>query len=240
MTQSGIATIDLTPLVEGLDGQDQVVSNIMAACRDIGFLCIVGTGVAPELIKNMRDAVRRVFAVDEQEKWDQAITRENYRGYIPLSFFTPNDGSGTADKYEGYKLHRETAPDDPIRQDCALYGPNLWPKNVTGVAEAVLAYWAEMDRVTSVLLAALETGLGIPTNALQSNFKAPLTNMTLLHYPAQDGDGFGIHPHKDTDALTILAGDQVAGLMVRCRDEEAWIDVDPPANALVVNIGDMR
>jgi len=239
MTHSGIATIDLTPLVQGLDGQDQVVSEIMSACRDIGFLSIVGTGVAPELIKNMRDAVRRVFAVDEQDKWDQAITRENYRGYIPLSFFTPNDGSGTADKYEGYKLHRETAPDDPILQDCALFGPNRWPEGVIGVEEAVLSYWAEMDRVTSVLLGALETGLDLPESALRANFHAPLTNMTLLHYPPQAPDeaGFGIHAHKDSSALTIIAPDPVGGLEVRSND--GWITPDCPEGGFIVNIGDV-
>ena len=65
--------------------------------------------------------------------------------------------------------------------------------------------------------------------------------MTLLHYPSQAAasDGFGIHPHKDTDALTILAGDEIGGLMVRKRNEAQWIEVAPPDDTLVVNIGDL-
>ncbi len=51
--------------------------------------------------------------------------------------------------------------------------------------------------------------------------------------------GFGIHPHKDTDALTILAPDPVGGLMIRCRDEQEWISAEPPGDALTVNIGDL-
>lgn len=46
-----------------------------------------------------------------------------------------------------------------------------------------------------------------------------MTNMTLLHYPPQapEEEGFGIPPHKDTDALTIIAPDPVGGLEVRPR-----------------------
>ena len=51
-----------------------------------------------------------IFDIEESSaKWDQAITRDNYRGFIPMGFFTPNDGSGHADRYEGYKLHHEVA-----------------------------------------------------------------------------------------------------------------------------------
>jgi len=69
----------------------------------------------------------------------------------------------------------------------------------------------------------------------------PLTNMTLLHYPPQltESKRMGIHPHKDTDGLAILAPDPVGGLMVRHRDGSEWIGVDPPGDALNVNIGDL-
>lgn len=38
--------------------------------------------------------------------------------------------------------------------------------------------------------------------------------------------------------LTILEPDQLGGLFVRTRAGE-WIEPDPPANALIINIGDM-
>jgi isopenicillin N synthase-like dioxygenase len=57
----------------------------------------------------------------------------------------------------------------------------------------------------------------------------------LLHYPPQNSGetGFGIHPHKDTDALTILAEDPVGGLMVKCRDSDEWIDAVPRFDTVV-------
>lgn len=238
MTHGGIATIDIAPLITGQGDRDAVVEQILNSCLGIGFLSVTGTGVSPDLIAAMRGVVQQIFAVDEQAKWDQAITRDNYRGYIPMGFFTPNDGSGTADRYEGYKLHRETAPDDPIRQDCALYGPNRWPEGIAA-RETVLAYWAELDRVTDALLGALEQGLGLADNTLRQHFVAPLTNMTLLHYPPQapDDGGYGIHPHKDSSALTIIAPDPVGGLEVKSGG--GWITPDCPKGGFVVNIGDV-
>ena len=64
--------------------------------------------------------------------------------------------------------------------------------------------------------------------------------MTLLHYPAQPpaSDAMGIHPHKDTNVITLLHPGDVPGLEVRSRDGE-WITPDAPSDALVVNVGEM-
>ncbi|NOD92290.1 isopenicillin N synthase family oxygenase [Ruegeria sp. HKCCD4884] len=236
-----IPTIDISPLTEPkTDAYEATVQRILEACTGIGFLSITGTGVAQETVDQVGQTTREIFAIDESRKWDQAITRENYRGYIPMGFFTPNDGSGNADKYEGYKLHHEVAANAPIRSVCSLYGPNLWPDEVPGAKEIILGYWSQLDRVADLLLGALETGLNLKPNTLRSAFQDPMTNMTLLHYPPQAADeaGYGIHPHKDTDALTIIAPDPVGGLEVQARTG-GWVTPNCPPGGFVVNIGDM-
>ncbi len=237
-----IPVIDIGPLEGGQDdaARRETVARIGRACCEIGFLVITGTGVATDQIETVRDTVRRIFAVDEAVKRDQAITRDNYRGYIPLGFFTPNDGTGAADRYEGYKLHAETGEDDPIRSQCPLYGPNLWPPQVPEARPVLLDYWRALDRIADRLLGALAEDLGLPPETLRQPFVKPLTNMTLLHYPPrQAGEpGFGIHPHKDTDALTIIAPDPVGGLEVQTRSG-GWIAAQCPADGFIVNIGDM-
>lgn len=236
-----IPTIDITPLHDPAHADyDQTVRQVMDACTRIGFLSITGTGIPKETVAGVRSCVQAIFAIDESAKWEQAINRENYRGFIPMGFFTPNDGSGKADKYEGYKLHCETAADAPIRNDCALYGPNIWPREVPDAGTVILGYWAQLDRVADMLLGALEVGLSLPDRQLRDAFREPLTNMTLLHYPPQapDEGGYGIHPHKDTDALTIIAPDPVGGLEVQTRDG-GWITPNCPPGGFIVNIGDM-
>lgn len=236
-----IPTIDLSPLRNATHpNRDQTVQQIMEACTEIGFLSITGTGIPQAIVDEVRDTARAIFAVEEPSKWQQAITRENYRGFIPMGFFTPNDGSGKADKYEGYKLHHEVDADAAIREECGLYGPNIWPVDVPGSRDVILTYWSMLDDVADLLLAALETGLGLPERQLRDAFRDPMTNMTLLHYPPQSPNegGYGIHPHKDTDALTIIAPDPVGGLEVQTRTGD-WITPDCPHGGFVVNIGDM-
>lgn len=236
-----IPTIDVSALShpEGT-AFGATVQQIVDACTGIGFLSITGTGVSPETVHKVRAAVRQIFDIDTNSKWDQAITRDNYRGFIPMGFFTPNDGTGKADKYEGYKLHHEVAKSADIRKACALYGPNIWPKEVPEAREIILDYWAQLDDLTDRLLGALEAGLHLTPGTLRDAFRDPLTNMTLLHYPPQTPDevGYGIHPHKDTDALTIISPDPVGGLEVQTRDGN-WITPDCPSDGFIVNIGDM-
>ena len=217
------------------------VRDIEAACCDIGFMYIAGHGISEATFRSARAVVTDYFSLPGKTKLGDQISRENYRGYIPTGFFSPNSGDEVADNYEGYKLHFEVSADDPVCAVCDLYGPNKWPDRPANFKRALLAYWRECDRVAAVLLAAMAEILGVADDYFVKVFDAPLTNMTLLHYPSVSpaSNGFGIHPHKDTDALTILAPDPVGGLMVRSRDTADWINAAPPGDALVVNIGDL-
>jgi isopenicillin N synthase-like dioxygenase len=239
---SDLPVIDIAPLTDdGKRADETVVRSIGDACHEIGFMVIRGHGIRADTISRLRGFVSQLFARPLEDKLALSITRDNYRGYIPLGFFSPNSASGAADQYEGYKLHAETDAADPICVDCDLYGPNKWPGRPVGLRKAVLDYWQECDRVVNVLLGALAGALGIDPDVFKSAFDQPLTNMTLLHYPPREtaADHFGIHPHKDTDALTILAPDPIGGLYVRRQGRKQWLSADAPDDALIVNIGDM-
>ena len=237
-----IPIIDISGVVrQGGDHTDNTVREVEEACREIGFMVIRGHGIAPEIITRIREAVIGYFARPLEEKLRDCISRDNYRGYIPTGFFSPNTGDGQTDNYEGYKLHFEVPTNDVVCEACDLYGPNKWPGEPSQFEEAVLDYWRACDSVAGVLLNILAAIMDVDKGWFMQRFEKPLTNMTLLHYPPQDANatGFGIHPHKDTDALTILVPDKVGGLMVKKRGRDEWHEVDAPDDALVVNIGDL-
>jgi len=223
-----------------IDISSAATGEIEAACRDIGFMYVTGHGIRAETIAGARRAVVDYFSQPLAAKGGDTITRDNYRGYIPEKFFSPAGDDTAADHYEGFKLHFEVSADHPVCAQCDLYGPNKWPA-LTGFKSSLLDYWSECDRVAKTLFAALADVLGMPPNQFLEMFDLPLTNMTLLHYPPTDAaaNAFGIHPHKDTDALTILSPDPVGGLMVKRRDSAGWIDAAPFEDALIVNIGDL-
>jgi len=217
----------------------QATQSLLQALRSVGFGVLVGHGVRPEVVANMRAAVAAVFAEPRAHYANMQVQKSNYRGYVPLGYFTPNSGVGAADHYEAWKLHHETSADNPIRQACSLYGPNRWPAIAFDVRSAVGAYWAEMDRINANVLRALSEGLGLDSEKVLGMLDMPLTNMTLLNYPGGMPQGsWGIHPHKDFNFLTFLAHDPVGGLEVR-RLDGSWIDAHCPQDALVMNVGDM-
>ena len=233
-----IAKVGAIPVIDLLAGS--AAEQIVEAAEEVGFFSIIGHEVDRTTRATLRSAVVELFSVSDEDKHRQAITRDNYRGFIPLGFFTPNraERDEQADLYEGFKLHWEVDASDPICELSPIYGPNRWPDHPQNLPNAVGAYWAACDRVASRLVGIFEDALGQPAGSMLDRFEFPVTNMTLLHYPPSDGSAMGIHPHKDTNVLTILEPDALGGLFVRTREGE-WIEPKPPPGALVINIGDM-
>lgn len=235
MENNRIATIDL-----GSD-DSRVIDALQQALTTTGFVQVTGHGIPTEQVAAMRALLEDYFAQPLAAKLAQSITPNNYRGYIPLGFFSPNAERRAADHYEGYKLHYDVAASDPVCTACDLYGPNRWPDKPERFEQTVLDYWRACEHLGNHLLGLIAQIMDVDPRWFVSLFDQPLTNMTLLHYPslARGEDGFGIHPHKDTDALTLLFPDPVGGLWLRPRDSDDWIEVNAPDNALVVNIGDL-
>ncbi len=239
--------VSLAPLTNAKGGQSddyrRTLQALEHACVDVGFLLVKDHGICASLITELRNVIQQFFLLPLTTKQDYRITQDNYRGYIPLGFFDSNQGDYLSDRYEGYKLHLETSPLDPICQQCDLYGANVWPDEIRPLKTLLLRYWSECDRLRDLLLNAFATILDLPDDFFTAKFVQSLTNMTLLHYPPiQSGpneDQFGIHPHKDTDVLTILAPDEVGGLWLRPRGHQEWISAQASGECMIVNIGDM-
>jgi hypothetical protein len=238
-----LATVDISPLFSvNATPQSRVECRTALHCalRDTGFAVLRGAGVAPQILATMREAVKAVFDAPRNQYRDWVVKKDNYRGYVPLAYFTPNDGRARADQYEAWKLHWQVEPTDPVCAVSALYGPNRWPPVDFDVRTAVQAYWAEMTRVNDALLEVLCEALGIDPLLVLRMMDRPLTNMTLLNYPpgAPRDDRWGIHPHKDFNFLTLLAHDPVGGLEVRTQDG-AWIEAECAEQEYILNVGDM-
>lgn len=251
MTET-LTRIDVASLF--VEGNDEVTQPAQARCGQAlvdaltttGFAVLCNTNIPPVILQDMRAAVKAVFDAPRSLYAGYTVQKTNYRGYVPLGYFTPNAGSTRADQYEAWKLH----------SDAGNTVPNIWPPLEGDAADqvksAVLDYWTEMDCLNFAVLRALCEGLGMSSAQLQytlDTLHRPLTNMTLLNYPPtahqpsgnEDGDGqssWGIHPHKDFNYLTFLAHDPIGGLEVRTRSGR-WIEAQCNEGEYVMNVGDM-
>ena len=232
------------PIIELAHGSDRsTAAEIRRACETIGFFYVRGHGVPAQAIEDTLTASQAFFALPTAEKEAIAVTRRNYRGYIPMAAFSANSGDRPPDLYEGYKINLDVASDDPeVMAGNWLYGPNVWPANPPQFAAALSAYWDAVTALAERLLVAFARSLDLPQETFLGHFEKPLSNISLLHYPpwpASDADRRqGIHPHRDTCAFTILLPGAVGGLEVKRRDG-TWIDAPPLPDCFIVNIGNM-
>ena len=228
------------PTIDLARGDDEILPTLERALCEMGFVLVKGHDVPAELVRDLRRYLIDYFDRPLADKMAERITPDNYRGYIPLGFFSPNTEGVTPDQYEGYKLHAETPLDDPVRNLCDLYGPNLWPREPAGLRATTEAFWQACEATGTRLLRLIARIMEVDEDQFLAHFDQPLTNMTLLHYPPSNpNDGFGIHPHKDTDALTLLFPGEVGGLWLRPHDQTEWLEVKAPDDTIVVNIGDL-
>ena len=119
--------IDLSPCLDAsasTAARSACAQALLEAFSSTGFAVLRGTGVPAATLGAMRAAVAAVFDAPRALYQAQLVQKTNYRGYVPLAFFTPNAGGTQADRYEAWKLHWEADPADTVCAASALYGPN--------------------------------------------------------------------------------------------------------------------
>ena len=184
---------------------------------------------------------REFFELPETAKRALSRERGHYRGYIATMPFSTDDSSGEAFLYEAFIVGQDVSADDPRTDETAgLYWPNIWPSDFPAFKAKIRGYRDALNGLCEDLLSAIALALGQPAATFKTWFHEPLTNLSLLHYPARTGGGGNdnANPHFDSDVLTILLPGEVGGLQVMHRDGQ-WIEAPPLPGCFVVNIGNM-
>ena len=165
MKKVELPIIDVASLNSEGDRKRTVSDELVKAFEEIGFAVLVGHGVEKKRLLGIRELLVRVFNVPDYVKEELSISRDNYRGYIPLGFFSPNEQKkfsiAKPDFYEGFKLHWECPKEHPVKDECVLYGSNKWVSQIDDMKEVPLSYWKECDRLTFTLLSHLAVALGV-------------------------------------------------------------------------------
>ena len=224
-------------------GRGAFAAELVRACEDVGFFYLSGHGVGAAVIADLRAAVEAFFARPPEEKLRVQRPRGRYRGYIPVMEFNPTAEGRPPVRYEACITGPEIQAGDPVVEASGgLLMPNLWPDAPAGFRRAVLAYDAEMQRVSEALLRAFGLALGGGEEGLLGYFTRPLSNISLLHYlprPAcADRRPDEARAHYDTNALTILLPGEVGGLEAMTA-QGRWQEVPPQPGCFVVNLGNM-
>ena len=232
-----VPIIDISAFHKGSpEEKQQVVTEVEQACREIGFMIIVGHDIPQTLIDKTYQSAKQFFDRPLEEKMMVKRTDESYGwGYVPMlaeslaasiGQITPGD-------------LKETLSIGPIHAD----NPKLWPKNPPELAEAWTNYYQALEQLGQTLMHIFATALDLKEDYFDDKFVGHNSFLRVLNYPELEEaplpGQLRAGAHSDYGCLTILRSENApGGLQVRNRAGE-WVDVKVTPECFVVNIGDM-
>jgi isopenicillin N synthase-like dioxygenase len=253
MSHSVVPVIDIEPYRIGDTAAKRgVAEQVESACRDIGFLTIIGHGVPDALTTRCYNLAKQFFDLPASEKNVVARPRpDTIRGY-----------SGVANEGLSYTLGDAAPPD--LKEsfdigsvdfhdagDVYFYGrkagphfaPNIWPDRPPEMTAIFTAYFRAMERLSVDLMRLFALSLRLPENFFDAKIDKSINILRVLNYPDQPDQPLPRQlragAHCDYGGLTIVRQEVApGGLQVRNQAGE-WTDVAPVPGAFVVNIGDL-
>ena len=228
-----VPVIDIAPFLEGSpEGKRRVADQVGQACREIGFLTIVGHGVPQDLVQRTYNISRQFFDRPFEEKVAVRVNSVGV-GYVPLQI-----------ESLAASLGQKTPGDLKESLNCGLdFNHDRWPANPPELRDTWIAYFKSVQSLAESIMRIFATALNLPENYFDEMVAQPQAFMRVINYPDQEEDPLPgqlrAGAHSDYGTITILRSENVAGGLQVLDKTGAWVDVVTVPNSFVINIGDM-
>lgn len=250
-----VPAVDITAYVEsGTPAEKAAVARaIDEACREVGFIQILGHGIPADIQRGLATAMDEFFALELEHKKRFRTPSGINRGYSPPKSESLSLSLGVEsatrmnDFFEAFNVGAAASDYPGVDVDPVHYAENVWPDaagDVPGFEPRVTAYFAEAGRVARTMTTIFADALGLPPGFFDAFTGHSLDVLRMNNYALPpgtvelDGELTGMGEHTDFGIVTVLWADQVRGLQVLGRDG-SWNDVSPADDALLINLGDL-
>lgn len=248
-----VPVVDITAYVSGGTAEElaAVAADVDRACREVGFIQIIGHGIPVELTDALAEAIDEFFSLSLEEKSGYRTPPGINRGYAPpktesLSLsLGVESASRMNDFFEAFNVGDAASEYPDLDLPERIYNENVWPDAAPGFEPKVRAYYREAGRVARTMVTIFTDALGLPAGFFDRYTDHSLDVLRMNNYALPegtdvhlDGDLTGMGEHTDYGIVTILWADQVKGLQVLGSDG-SWNDVSPADGALLINLGDI-
>lgn len=236
-----IPVIDLAPIFGPADERARLGDEVLRTCHEVGFFVVVNHGIDPSLTQSVFDHMRRLFALDDEQKKQVARARSrHFRGWDAVGSESTNNRPDIREQFDvwsDWPAH-EPSVEPPY---LGLLGPNQWlADDLVPGHRAVFTEWMERCGVLSQrLLGLIAVALGLEENHFDELFgPQPMALTKYIHYPPTPPSDAGVNAHHDTGFLTVLATGDTPGLQIE-NQEGTWIDAPVVPESFVINLGEM-
>lgn len=228
-----IPTLDLRRFDGTPEERAEFVRDLKATFTGLGFAGFSGHGIPDELRDRAFAAIKAFFDQPLDVKRRYAI-----------------EGGAGQRGYTGFGVEKAKDQDVGDLKEFWHVGPenvegavaNLWPEEVEGFRDDVLALYDALTGVGDKVLRAIALGLDLPEDYFVNKVDKGDTILRPLHYPPlkDDRDERAIRAasHEDINVITLLVGSNEPGLEILKADGQ-WLGVTTLPGAIVCNVGDM-
>ncbi|ONK57611.1 uncharacterized protein A4U43_C09F2260 [Asparagus officinalis] len=209
-----------------LDGDEraQTLARLANGCEEWGFFQLVNHGIPDELLERVKKVCADCYKTEREAQ---------FKDSKPVQLLTELLDSSDTEK----KL------DDLDWEDVfTLQDDNQWPSNPPEFKETMKEYRQELKKLAEKIMEVMDENLGLDKGYIKRAFTGndhPFFGTKVSHYPpCPHPDRVpGLRAHTDAGGVILLfQDDEVGGL--QCLKDNEWIDVQPIANAIVINTGD--
>jgi isopenicillin N synthase-like dioxygenase len=223
------------PVIDISGERRQVVDQIGHACREIGFLTVVGHAVPEVLVERTAAVSREFFDLPEREK--RLLAEGEPRPGLPA--YRPLRSESLA-----ASLGQRTPADLKESLDWGPAVPGFgWPARPPELHGLFEEYLTALAGLGGRLRRLFALALDLPEDWFEDSFRDHASSMRVINYPDPEGEAepgqLRAGAHTDYGCMTILrTEDAPGGLQVQNRSGD-WLNVEAVPGSFVVNLGDM-
>jgi isopenicillin N synthase-like dioxygenase len=244
-----VPTIDISDwATDDPDRRRAVAAKIDQAAATVGFMQIVGHGIADDVIARLTSVIDGFFARPLEEKNTlRPPSSAINRGYTAPKSERLSYSLGVSsadDLFEAFNVGAQASDFPGLELSTDTYSENIWPSEPAPFAGHVRAWFEQARLLAETLTAIFASALGLPDGFFDPYTDHSIDVLRVNHYQLPDADvrlapgQLGMGPHTDYGIVTVLWADPLPGLQI-LDPNGRWHDVMPGEGALLVNLGDL-
>jgi isopenicillin N synthase-like dioxygenase len=234
-----IPLVDLSKFVDGTaEERSAFVSALGDAFHNVGFVGVINHGIPKSLIDDFYTASKQFFAMPvEQKRKYEVAGAAGQRGYT--SFGKEHAKQSTvADLKEFYQIGQQVEEGHPKKGN---YSDNMTVAENPNFSKLGWDLYQNFEKTGSHLLKAIAIHLNLDETYFDVRIKDGNSILRAIHYPPitqEPASAIRAEQHEDINLITLLVGASAGGLQLLTK-ENAWRDVVPEEDEIVINVGDM-